>query len=116
MQALSTDELRNMRSSTENLSLIDVLPSSSYREEHIPGSISIPLESDNFVDQVNRAVGGRTQPVVVYCANTSCDLSPKASKKLEEAGFAHVFDYEGGLDAWKKAELPVERGGSPSSS
>lgn len=101
-----------MRSTTDNLVVIDVLPESSYQEGHIPGSLCIPLESDNFLDSAQRAVGNKSVPVVVYCANPKCDLSPKASKKLEGAGFRNVYDYEGGMEAWKHADMPVEGGES----
>jgi rhodanese-related sulfurtransferase len=35
-------------------------------------------------------------------------MSSQAARKLEEAGFTNVHDYEGGTKAWQEAGLPVE--------
>lgn len=44
--------------------LIEVLPTHEYAEEHLPGSISIPLKSMN-ADSVSGL--DRERPTVVYC-------------------------------------------------
>jgi rhodanese-related sulfurtransferase len=44
--------------------LVEVLPEDEYREEHLPGAISLPLK------QLTRETAGRldrTRPVIVYC-------------------------------------------------
>jgi rhodanese-related sulfurtransferase len=44
--------------------LVDVLPSSVYAEEHLPGAISVPLETldDTRVEHLDR-----DRAVLVYC-------------------------------------------------
>jgi rhodanese-related sulfurtransferase len=44
--------------------LIEVLPSSHYEEEHLPGAINIPLKKLN---REATAQLERDRPVIVYC-------------------------------------------------
>ena len=44
--------------------LVEVLPHEEYREEHIPGTINIPLKDLNAA--TTTALDG-SKPVVVYC-------------------------------------------------
>ncbi|MCA9438899.1 MAG: rhodanese-like domain-containing protein, partial [Candidatus Omnitrophica bacterium] len=73
-------------------------------QEHIPGSFSVPLEEGNFEKKMENLVETKSEPVVVYCANSQSEASPKAAAILEEAGFEAVYDYEGGLESWKNAK------------
>ena len=34
----------------------------------------------------------RARPTVVYCFDTQCDLSGRAAARLEQLGFAEVYD------------------------
>ena len=108
MQTLSTEQVQDIRKQDGKTPLINVLPEEAFEKAHIPGTRNIPVGSDDFVSRVEKEAGGKEQPVVVYCANKECDASPKAAKQLEDAGFKHVFDYEGGTEAWKQAGLDIE--------
>jgi rhodanese-related sulfurtransferase len=44
--------------------LVEVLPSSQYEEEHLPGAINIPLKK---IDRELATQLQRDQPVIVYC-------------------------------------------------
>lgn len=46
--------------------LVEVLPADEYREEHLPGAISIPLRQ---VDRQAEALLAKDRAVVVYCAD-----------------------------------------------
>lgn len=106
MKKLTTEQLDRMRRE-QDLTLVHVLGKLAFDQEHIPGSANAPVESEDFVDRVAGLAGDRTRPVVVYCSGAQCDASPKAARKLEEAGFKQVYDYEGGLEAWKEAGKEV---------
>jgi rhodanese-related sulfurtransferase len=107
MQTLTTEQVRALKADQDGPAIINVLDAQYYRKEHIPDSENIPLSTDNFVEKVEQASGSKSKPVIVYCANTECDASPKAAKKLEQNGFDQVYDYEGGMDAWKEAGLEI---------
>jgi len=107
MKTLTTGQLDELREKQKDLALINVLSEEDFQKAHIPGSENIPLQSADFIRQVEHRMGGKDKPVVVYCASTQCDASPKAAQKLEEAGFTDVYDYEGGTQAWREAGREV---------
>lgn len=110
MQTLTVSEFKDMREESQGVHVINVLDPDQYEEQHIPDTENVPLSENDFVQQVEQRVGGKDQPVVVYCASESCDASPKAAEKLEKAGFSKVYDFEGGTKAWNEAGLPVRAG------
>ncbi|REJ90885.1 MAG: hypothetical protein DWQ34_16370 [Planctomycetota bacterium] len=57
---------------------------------------------------MQQSVPEKDKPVIVYCANTECYASPKATKQMHDLGHATVYDYEAGKTDWKAAGLPVE--------
>jgi rhodanese-related sulfurtransferase len=112
MQTLTTEQLRQMGEENRDAKnkqfyLFNVLPREEFRKVHLPESLNAPVSEPDFVAMVEQTVGDKNRPVVVYCASISCDMSPKAARKLEAAGFQNVFDYEGGTQSWKEAGLPV---------
>lgn len=46
------------------------------------------------------------KPVLVYCH--SGRRSAAAAAALEQAGFRHILNLEGGITAWKRSGLPIE--------
>jgi len=52
----------------------------------------------------------RSAPLVVYCTGPDCDLSFIVANRLLEAGVENLMCFEGGLEAWREADLPVEVG------
>ena len=105
MKAITRDELKEMNEKQhKDFVLINVLPREKFEEKHIRTSINIPVDSDDFTQTVEKVVADKSRPVVVYCANKECDASPQAAKKLEEAGFTQVLDYEGGTRDWFEQE------------
>ncbi|MCA9426097.1 MAG: rhodanese-like domain-containing protein [Candidatus Omnitrophica bacterium] len=107
MQTIDRKQLKQRMGKDEPFLLIDVLGPDHYREGHLPDAISIPLKSEHFVDRVEEKAGGKEMDIIVYCANTDCDASPRAAKELEEAGFKNVYDFEAGLEGWEKTGEPV---------
>ncbi|MGE0065791.1 MAG: rhodanese-like domain-containing protein [Solirubrobacterales bacterium] len=70
--------------------LVEVLPAEEYAEEHLPGAINIPLKS---LDAESTAALDKSQPVIVYCWDYLCDMSPRAAARLDSLGFERVYDY-----------------------
>ena len=84
MKTITTKELQTLQSTEPGLPIINTLPRDAFEKTRIPGAISIPQDDPEFADRVARAVGAKTDKLVVYCANKQCDSSEKATKKLEE--------------------------------
>jgi rhodanese-related sulfurtransferase len=108
MKAIDAKEFQRMMNKDPHPTVINTLPVEHFGKTHIPDSINIPQDQDDFVKRVEEAVGDHEQPVVVYCASQECDSSTRAAHKLEDAGFTHVFDFEGGAEGWKQAGGKLE--------
>jgi rhodanese-related sulfurtransferase len=93
------------RLAREGATIIDVLPPEEYEEEHIAGAVGIPLKT---LDRSAVQDLDRSRPVVVYCWDALCDLSPRAAAWLDELGFEDVCDYAVGKVDWMARGLPTE--------
>lgn len=82
--------------------LIDVREPGEYKNEHIPGALSVPL-SKLQPEQIPTAVN---QTIVLSCQ--SGKRSNMAAQKLVEAGLPNFLQLEGGLNAWKEAGYETE--------
>lgn len=101
MKPISRDDLKTMNETEhDDFVLINVLPREKFNKQHIRTSVNIPVDDDDFVETVEKLVGKKDRKIVVYCASFDCDASPEAAKKLEDAGFTQVYDYEGGTKDW----------------
>jgi rhodanese-related sulfurtransferase len=109
MKTINAHDLKSRMENSQDTLVIDVLPTEHYESGHIPGATNVPLSAEQFVNAVDGIATSKEQPVVVYCANTECDLSPKAAERLESAGFKNVADFEGGMEEWKAAGMDVAR-------
>lgn len=104
MKKIATEQLREKLDKNE-IVLIEVLDEEQYQKSHLLGAINIP------VNRIGTEVKQRFKPdqeIVVYCSDSACSASPTAAQKLTDLGFEHVFDYEGGKQAWREAGLPME--------
>ena len=88
----------------EELLVLDVREPAEYRETHVKGSKLIPL--DQLALRINELP--HEQPIVAMCR--SGNRSGVATDLLKRAGFTDVANLKGGIVAWQKQGLPVERG------
>jgi rhodanese-related sulfurtransferase len=89
----------------EGAQLVEVLPREEYEEEHLPGAINIPLKE---LDRESAAQLDKHRPVVVYCWDYLCDMSPRAAALLDELGFERVYDYAASKVDYLARGLPRE--------
>jgi rhodanese-related sulfurtransferase len=85
--------------------LIDVLPASEYRKEHLPHAINVPLQT--ITPEATRTLR-KDVAVIVYCGDFQCDLSARAAWRLESMGFQEVYRYTPGKADWLAAGLETE--------
>jgi rhodanese-related sulfurtransferase len=85
--------------------VVEVLQRSEYDQRHLPGAVSIPLWelAERAPHELDPSV-----PVVVYCYDELCDLSPRAASRLDSLGFAEVYDYVASKADWFANDLPGE--------
>ncbi len=103
MEIVGTEQARRLVEA--GAQVVEVLPESDYRIEHLPGAVCIPLP---MLDQRTAGQLDRHRPVVVYCYDLQCDLSGRAAALLDRFGFDEVYDYAESKAAWLAMGLPSE--------
>ena len=94
--SVSAQELKRKMDARESLTLVDVRESWEYDIAQIAGSKLIPLgELGERLTEVPRE-----GIIVVQCH--SGVRSEQGARLLQEAGFANVYNLEGGIDAWSE--------------
>lgn len=84
----------------KNAILVDARSEKDYAKEHIPGAISVPLESDASLIQA--ALPDKHAAIVVYCGSELCLLGPDLAKKLVSLGYTNVGECAQGFKGWKE--------------
>jgi rhodanese-related sulfurtransferase len=103
---IDRDDLQRRLERDDDLVLVDALGPISYGAAHLPGAINIPPERVDALAE--RRIPDLDTPVVVYCANPSCESSGEVARRLLELGYRNVLHYAGGKEDWKAAGLPLE--------
>jgi rhodanese-related sulfurtransferase len=104
MKDIGTPEVTRLIN-RQNAVLLDVREAKEYEGGRLPNAIHIPLSQ----------LGGRAQelakmasrPVVAYCATGR--RSRMAASALTRVGFKEMYSLHGGIEAWKKDSLPLEK-------
>ena len=84
--------------------LIDVREPQEYAAEHIPDARLLPLSTFDPA-RVPQEAGKK---VVLHCVMGM--RSAQAGQKLLDAGFMTIYNFRGGLQAWKDAGYTTARG------
>src|SRR5881296_1397626 len=85
--------------------LVDVLPASEFKKEHLPHAVNIPLET--LTSEATKILR-KDIAVIVYSTDFQCDLSARAAWRLESMGFQEVYRYTPGKADWLAAALDTE--------
>lgn len=89
----------------ESAVVVDVCEPTEFQQGHLPRAVNIPL--GNLAARVNELEKYRQQPILVTCR--SGNRSIRGALTLRKNGFAQVYSLNGGLMAWEKEHLPVEK-------
>lgn len=106
-QAVSPHQLAaRLQSSGDNPLLLDVRTPGEYAGMHLEGSRLVPL--DDLHDGALRQIGAEARPVVVICRSGA--RARKAADKLAALNLPLLQVLDGGVLAWERAGLPLNRG------
>jgi sulfur-carrier protein adenylyltransferase/sulfurtransferase len=92
------------RISSGELTIVDVREPWEYARDHIPESTLTPL--GQIIARPQEAISANADNVVFVCEVGQ--RSAVAAELAAAAGMQHVFNLEGGMQAWRNAGLPVE--------
>lgn len=114
-RVLRTAELQVLLQREPKPMLLDVLSGPAHRT--LPRSIWLhngglgdysAEENKRFLDTIARIAGhDKQRPLVFFCSGIRCWLSYNAALRALRGGYANVFWYRGGIDAWRAADLPT---------
>ena len=88
-----------------NAVLLDVREPKEFEGGRLPNAIHIPLSQ--LAGRASELAKLVARPVVAYCDTGR--RSPGAVAVLSKAGFQEIYSLHGGILAWKKDGLPVEK-------
>jgi rhodanese-related sulfurtransferase len=92
-------------SNHQNAIFVDVRESKEMANGVINGAYRIPLSSfDKNIGQIEKF---KDSPVIVYCRSGNRSLS--AATRLKKKEFKQVYNLAGGILAWQKESLPLEK-------
>ncbi len=101
---ISVQEAQQRLQTGNGVVIVDVRQPVETQSGVVPGAVLIPLtELGRRMDELPA-----DRPILTICA--SSHRSPIAARRLAKAGYT-VTDVAGGMGAWMRAGLPVEKRG-----
>ncbi len=95
-------ELKDKMQREEDINIIDVRAPEDFEKGHIVGAVNVPKGHWDEFEGLSR-----DKLNIVYCYSEVCHLAAAAAYHFAERGFP-VMELEGGIEEWKRHELPVE--------
>ncbi|OPZ11354.1 MAG: Thiosulfate sulfurtransferase GlpE [Alphaproteobacteria bacterium ADurb.BinA280] len=90
----------------ENALIVDISPIADFEKGHIVGAKHVAMSQ--FDPESKVLAKAKEQPVAVICRSGM--TAQGAAKRLAKAGFTRVHVLEGGMGAWRSADMPVVKG------
>jgi rhodanese-related sulfurtransferase len=103
---LTRDDVR-LALADPTVTVVDALPAGAYGRRHLPGAVNLAVEQ---IDSAADVLPDRAAAVVVYSTDEGCDRGPGLAAALEARGYSDVRVYQGGIEDWVGAGLPVDSG------
>lgn len=101
LEAITIDELLT-RMKTKNIVLLDIRPGEEFNSGHIPGALSVPLDSLSTIIKTL----AKNKEYVAYCRGPLCVFADDAVSILNKKGYKAKRLQEGFPD-WKLKGLPI---------
>jgi rhodanese-related sulfurtransferase len=102
LEAVDATELME-RLSNGKVTVLDVRPEEEYRAGHMPGALSVPVDTLEAALQTLP----RDREIVAYCRGPYCVFSDEAVALLRARGY-RARRLRQGLPDWRAAGMPVE--------
>ena len=99
--SLPVAEARKLMAEHKDLLLIDVRAPQEFAQGYLEGSQNIP-----FIDLMEgRHALPKDKPLLLICSIGGRSFA--AVQLLQEKGYTQVYNLDGGIQAWRRASLPV---------
>lgn len=104
--SFNADKFHFALSEEKKPQIIDVRTPAEFKTEHLKGAINIDIKSPDFQRKVLKKLK-KDKIVFVYCRSGMRSLN--AARILEKMDYKIVYNLEGGINAWKKANKPISK-------
>jgi len=104
-KSILASEASDLLGREQDMLIVDVRTPAEREQLRIPGSVAVPFE-DILQDQAQLP---KDRPLLLVCAVGG--RSYAAGLYLAKKNYPLVYNLRGGIAAWEKAGLPLERGG-----
>jgi len=94
---------------TQQALFVDSRSEEEYRQAHIPGAISIPLEQVKRGNENLLPKFPSDRLLVIYCEGGDCLTSLNLGRLLYQKGFKNIRIFSGGWNEWSVSGRPVEK-------
>jgi rhodanese-related sulfurtransferase len=88
----------------QNAVVLDVREDSEYYAGHIPRSVHVPLGQLAKHAELEKY---KSRPIIAICRSGM--RSGRACSVLRKNGFEQVYNLSGGITAWERANMPMEK-------
>ena len=102
---ISLKDLKKAMSKDE-VTIVDVNGTESYKQGHIPGSIDYVASKENFAKKLPK---DKDALVVAYCGSEKCGAYAQAAEAAKALGYTNVKHFAPGLKGWKEAGEPLDK-------
>lgn len=105
VKSLSVEDFEKQLIVTKGEQLIDVRTPQEFEKYRIKSANNINVKDSCFVEEINKL--DKKKPILIYCL--SGGRSKSAIEMVQKAGFKEIYELEGGINAWSKAEKPIDQ-------
>ena len=84
--------------------LLDARFPNDYKAGHLPGALSLPINSAPAARAAALSGIPRDRTIIVYCENKGCPFSRMMAIVLRNDGYTHLALVDGGYDEWLMAK------------
>jgi rhodanese-related sulfurtransferase len=105
-QAVSVSEAVRLMN-REKAVVVDIRDAASFAAGHAAGSRHISLDDLAKAPLPSSLPGNKSTPVLVLCDRGM--RASRAAALLRKGGYERAHTIEGGMAAWREAQLPVEK-------
>jgi rhodanese-related sulfurtransferase len=103
IKRLNVKEFKELMDKTSNKTVLDVRTNDEVAQGVLAQATQIDYNGGDFESQLEKL--DKNKPVFIYCAVGG--RSGSASSILAKKGFKQVYNFEGGINAWRALGFPT---------
>jgi thiosulfate/3-mercaptopyruvate sulfurtransferase len=117
-KVVTTQELKGWIDQKKDMLIVDTMPESNFKKQHIPGAVNFEIQRnpeltqmpDKMQADLQKLLGSnKDRTIVFYCGFTDCERSHNAGMWAIKLGYKNVYRQAGGIMGWLEAGYPTDK-------